>query len=505
MRIANNIPALTTLLTLRATDQQVVGAMRRLSTGSKINSAKDDPAGLSIANKLGIQISGLNRASQNSMDGVSLIQTADGSLDTVTNIIQRMRELAIQAAGDVLEPSDKSRIQLEINQLIQEINDNAYKTEFNRIKILNGEAHVLAQSLTSGGAPGDGVASVLYTGASLPPGHLRYTIDSPGLPAEIKLDPNALLGSDVTFRLNEVSVSISANDSPDDIRGKLGEAAELAALEIKYSGGVAFLANKAAGAEQTIDLTSTAMPAINARSTGTDAALSHVEYENSDGTPNAEFNSNVSVRSDGNQVTVAGPKGQIIRLGVKVFFSPAGTGPSGDDFVYGDGTYSAAAPPPYSDGTPVASAVDMVAVVKDYGPLYLQVGPNFNQHMPVSIPQLDSETLGFIEYTGGAAKIILDLGSTAGANKAISILDKALAGVTEARAWIGAYQNRLEQTVMNLDSASINMESARSRIQDTDMAYAMTEYTQFNVKYQAGIAILAQANQRPQQILSLLQ
>ncbi|MDR1560165.1 MAG: flagellin, partial [Clostridiales bacterium] len=144
MRIANNIPALTTALTLKATDRQLSGAMLRLSSGSKINSAKDDSAGLAIANKLSIQVSGLNRASQNSMDGISLIQTADGSMDGVSNILQRMRELAVQAANGVLEPSDKSKIQLEINQLIQEINDNANKTEFNKIKILSGETNTLS-------------------------------------------------------------------------------------------------------------------------------------------------------------------------------------------------------------------------------------------------------------------------------------------------------------------------------------------------------------------------
>jgi len=147
----------------------------------------------------------------------------------------------------------------------------------------------------------------------------------------------------------------------------------------------------------------------------------------------------------------------------------------------------------------------MLARVYDYGPLYLQVGPNFNQHMPLNIPRLDAETLGFIEYSGNGAKITLDYQSTAGANKAIGILDNAIASVSQVRSWLGAYQNRLEQTVMNLDSAGVNTAAARSRIQDTDMAAAMTEYTRYNVNYQAGIAILAQANQRPQQILSLLQ
>ena len=504
MRIANNIPALTTSITLNRSDRQVVGAMQRLSSGSKINSAKDDAAGLAIANKLSIQVTGLNRASQNSLDGISLIQTADGSLNEVVSILQRMRELAVQAANGVLDPSDKSQIQMEINQLVQEIQANANKTEFNKIKLMSGEANTLTDSLTAGGAFGDGIASVQYISPSAPPGFLKYTIDSPGFPAEVSLNPALLAGSDVTFMLNEVSVSISSADSISVIRGKLGDAANLAMMDLKYdSAGTAYFATKTAGSTQSINITSTALPAINTQSTGTNAIISNVSYVNPDDSPNMEFNTGLSIRTEGNQVTVSNAKGENIRLGLKVFFNPTGSGPSQADFVYGNGTYADV--PPYSAGSPVNAPINMLASVKGYGPLYLQVGPNFNHHMPVSIPRMDAETLGFIEYTGGAARITLDYQSTAGANKAISVLDKALADVTHVRSMMGAYQNRLEQTVLNLDSASVNMESSRSRIQDTDMAAAMAEFTQYNVMYQAGLAILAQANQRPQQILSLLQ
>ena len=294
MRIANNIPALNTALTLKSTDRLVVDAMQKISTGSKINSAKNDPAGLAIANKLGVQVTGLNRASQNSMDGISLIQTTDGSLNEVSNMIQRMRELAVQAASDVLDPSDKNKVQMEVNQLIEEINANSFRTEFNRIKVLSGEASFI-------------------------------------------------------------------------------------------------------------------VPMIAAESN------------------------------------------------------------------------------------------------QEIGPMYLQIGPNYNQHIPVNIPRLDSETLGLVEYSGDLMKIIPDLGSQTGASNAITIFDNALYEVSHVRSILGAYQNRLEHTVMNLDSASVNTEIARSRIQDTDMAASMTEYAQNNVRYQAGIAILSQANLRPQQILSLLQ
>ena len=496
MRIANNIPALETAITLRHTDRQVVGAMRQLSSGSKINSAKDDAAGLAIANKLGIQVTGLNRASQNTMDGVSLIQTADGALNEISAMLQRMRELAVQAANGVLAPSDKAKIQLEINQLVDEINANSSKIEFNKIKILSGEADTLTQSLTAADTYGDGIASVLSVSTSLPPGQLTYTINRPGLPAEAVLEQADLRadlkGHNITLTINEVGVEISQSDNWNTIVGKLTDAASLASLELRFdAAGAAHFATKAAGYAQEINITGTDITAIHAR--GLDA---DVEVTNFPGLVDAS--SGVSVRADGNQVTISDTKGQTIKLGLRVLFNPTVVPvppvPDARNFTY-------------SDGTPidVAVPINMIANVKDYGPLYLQIGPNFNEHLPVSIPRLDAESLGFMEHSGGAAKVILDYQSAAGASRAIGILDNAIADVSHVRAWLGAYQNRLEQTVMNLDSASINLESARSRIQDTDMAAAMSAFTQYNVSFQAGIAILAQANQRPQQILSLLQ
>ena len=514
MRIANNIPALDTNITLRRIDRQVAGAMRRLSSGSKINSVKDDAAGLAIANKLGIQVTGLNRASQNSMDGISMIQTADGYLNEVANMLQRMRELAVQAASGALNPADKTKIQMEVNQLIEEINLNADKAEFNKIKILSGEAYPISNGITAASAYADSIASVIYASPDAPPGFLRYTIDKPGFPAVASLDPGLLLHSDLTFTLNEVSVEITSADTIDTICGKLSDAANLASLELRYyppgPAGAAnrvYFSTKTAGSAQAVNIACAALTSIERQSNGTDAALKNVTFENPDGALNAAFNTGLSVRADGNQVTISNANGQSVRLALKVYFNPDGSpangAPSASHFVYGSGPNISEKPP--IAAPPASGTLDAAVNVKDYGPIYLQIGPNYNQHTQISVPRMDAESLGFIEHTSGAPKITLDYQSIAGASRAISVVDNAIADVTRARAWLGAYQNRLEQTVMNLDSASINMESARSRIQDTDMAAAMTEYTQYSVNYQAGIAILAQANQRPQQILSLLQ
>jgi flagellin len=487
--------------------------MRKLSTGVKINSAKDDAAGLAIANKLSMQTIGLNRASQNAMDGVSLIQTTDGALSVVMNMMQRMRELAVQAANGVLTPEDQSKIQTEADQLAQEISDNANKTEFNKIKVLSGESDTVARSMMGVGAgriSADRIASILALSENLSAGELFYTISRPALPAETTLNLSNLYLTDTAFAINSVSVDVRASDSMDDIRRKLAQACDLASVDLIYdASGIAYLATQGAGKEQRLVISSGNNPAINTNASGTDVVIDpgSVYLKNPDGTLNVEFNNAKSVTAKGNEITIATSNGRYVRLGVKVFFSlrPSPNGfPDPDDFVYGDGKSTDV--PPYSAGTSVISApIDLSVELRGYGPLYLQIGPSYNQHMPVRIPRVTAETLGFLEYKGGGSRFILDYQSPEGAARALGTIDQALGEVSSIRATLGAYQNRLEQTVTNVDTAALNTETARSRIQDTDIAKSMAEYTQMNVKYQAGVAILAQANQRPQQLLSLLQ
>lgn len=139
--IANNIPALQATTNLSKSNRVVAKAMNNLSIGTKINSAKDDAAGLAITNKLKAQLQGLQTASQNALDGISLIQTAEGALGEIHNMMQRMRELSVQAANDTLEAGDRANIQLEITNLEEEITSTSAKTEFNKIKILSGELY----------------------------------------------------------------------------------------------------------------------------------------------------------------------------------------------------------------------------------------------------------------------------------------------------------------------------------------------------------------------------
>jgi flagellin len=499
--------------------------MLKLSTGKKINSAKNDAAGLAIANKLGLQSIGLARASQNSMDGVSLLQTADGALDGVVNMIHRMRELALQAANGVLTPEDQSKIQAEVEEIVEEITANAMKTEFNKIKVLNGEASAVAelseQADPQGGvlALEDDISSVLFTSSSVPPGVLNYTVEKAGRPPEAEIKIADLEGFESSVRINGASVQISPDDDAAAIRGKLAEAANYANVEIKYKAQLGasgldydysalYIAGKRAGKGESLDvqIVSQTGASTASKTYGEDAILSNVSYLMPDGsTPNESFNSSMGILINGNDIRISASGSQAIRLSLKTFFFPKGNGDPNEDFVYDDMKIAGGNPPTIQEGTPIDSALPMKLTLQGYGRLYLQVGPNYNQHMPLNIPKVNSETLGLTEFRGGKTVMMMDFMSQEGASKAIGILDRALADVLAVRSSLGAYENRLNQTVKNLDFTAENTERSRSRLEDTDMAASMTAYTQLNVRYQAGIAILAQANQRPQQILSLLQ
>jgi flagellin len=508
--------------------------MQKLSTGVRINSAADDAAGLAISNKLSTQVTGLNRASLNAADGVSLVQTADGALSGVTNMLQRMRELAVQAASEALTPDDEAKIQGEINQLVMEINDNALRTDFNQIQLLNGEANRVALSRTGMSAPqtgypfadsvnvekntrpGDTIVSILYS--TLPIGYLEYQIDEAGRPPVVTLTRTQLeqlAANSETLIINELRIEFAPDDDWPAIRAKMAQATSVVGLQLKYDGDDMYLATVLAGSKQQLRVTST-NGAIDENEFGTDARLSNIKLIDELEGEDTSFAASMGVLADGNNVTVVGADGFRIDLGIRVYFDPTIPG----NFVYGNGTYTGDSPrptdptgtppggfptAPYANGYPIDTPIIMHGVMTTHGSVMLQVGANYNQDMPVNIPRTDAESLGFVEYVGGKQVILLDYTSLAGATLAISAVDDALAKVTTTRANLGAYQNRLDQTMVNLGNAAQNTEAARSRILDTDMASAMMELTQENVRYQAGIAILAQANQRPQQVLSLMQ
>ncbi len=479
MRIGVNVPSLNAYSNMKKAYNKLSIATNDLSSGIRLNSSKVDPAALAIANKMQMQHLGLVQASQNTSNGVSLVQTAEGALGQVEDMIQRIRELAVFAANDTNETDDREKMQGEINQLINEIDAISTRTEYNKIKVLNGEGERLIRAKDM---------NVLSLSEHTPYGDLKFTADS--LATQAKYDTStatswtaadSIAYQGKTISVNGFSFTIEASDTPASINQKFLEAGAFTGVTFSND-----LAND-------IPITEAISPVYGSKSelriTSTDnALLEKLGVVTSDGAipPNYthnitagedatitldttdSFTTNATYKADGNTITIRDSQGVEVRLKLD--------------------PNMATKPAP---GAPV----DMILTTKP-GSLVIQIGPNKDMGMLLNIPKVNSETIG-IER--------MDVLTSKSATNSIDIADEALSRISEIRSRLGAYQNRMEHAVASLDGTAVDTEMSLSRIRDTDMAKAMTEYSKNNVIYQAGNSILAQSNMRPQSILQLMQ
>ncbi|MBQ9391458.1 MAG: flagellin [Lachnospiraceae bacterium] len=457
MKINNNIPALITNRQLLRNENSLSKTMERLSTGLKINHASDDPSGLAISGKMKAQIDGLDRSSRNASDGISVIQTADGALNEVTSMIQRMRELAIQAANGITEQGDKEAIQSEIDSLKSEIDRIATSTEFNTKTLLDGSINTRIYA--------DHI-SRQQSSQTVASGQYNLTIDTAATKANIA--SGITIGDSLEISAAEagtVSINGAVVELKEGMRGQeiyqaLREASEVGEATISDYGEPLEIESVAYGADAELaiefsndDLANKfGLPKSSAQS-GNNAKITIDRT--------SDFSNQATYSVEGNKVIITDQGGFEIS-----FLAEAGyTG-------------------------------DIKMNVTDVGPMDLQIGANEGQYMTVRIPATDTEHM-YIDD--------VDVTTVNGAKRALDKLSDALDYINKARADLGAYQNRLESSVANLDETSENMTSAMSRISDADMAKEMTEYTKYNVLSQSSTSALSQANELPQLALQLLQ
>lgn len=482
MKINANMLALVTNKRLHYVENTVQASMERLSSGLKLNHAKDNPAGMAISNKMRAQIAGLDRASNNASDAIAAVRIADGALNEVSNMMQRMRELAVQAGNDTNSLEDKQAIQAEIEALKEEVDRIARDTEYNEMPILDGSlsARVYTENVTR-----------VSTSDTVAPGDYKLTIDEKAKKAEIAVDARISstdntnkVGVDGTVSINGYSVEISAEDTFSEVFGKLRDAAEIGAAELKENEtGQLQIVSKDYGSTAAVKLSFSSEEIANALGfTGVNkhSQTGEIVYgtENPDGTwdipqgedakitlntdeTQSEFSTTATATADGNRVIIKDKTGFEISFLV-------------------DDEY--------------AGAVDLR--VTDIGTMRIHIGANEDQNMIISVPEISTESL-YIDD--------VDVTTMGGADKALVRLDEALKAVSDARSKLGAYENRLDYTETSLDAFHENMTGAQSRLADTDMAEEMTIYTQQNVLNQAAISVLTQANDMPQQVLQLLQ
>lgn len=506
MRINNNISAVIANNQLSKTENKLSKSLERLSSGLKINRAADDPAGMAISQKMRTQIRGLSRASQNSLDGISVVETAEGALSEVASMLQRMRELAVQAGNDSYTEEDKGAIQQEAEALSTEIDRISKDTEFNKITLLDGSldqkgytnnssvkistfsssVDVAKYSITVDGiaakavAEGEAIDAATYSS-------LVKTSVTPGAPDELTSDAKG------SIIINGTTITLEEGDTGQAVVEKLREGCEVAGVkfllvdvsaplipdEIENGGykettdtfnfqdTLKFVfVSEEYGSSEKIEIswsnpalsdllglpdTSTVVP------TGKDAIVK-VNYTDEG------FDKSATVSADGTKVMITDRNGFSMELLVNVDTAVEGKNVELD--ITGAGT------------------------------LTLQVGANEGQIIDIKIPEISTCSLG-IEN--------LNYITSAGANKALEKLDAAISKVSAVRSQLGAYQNRLEHANGSLAISEENMTSALSRIEDVDMAEEMATYTQLNVLSQAGTSMLAQANDLPKTVLQLLQ
>lgn len=473
-------------------------ALERLSSGYRINRASDDAAGMAISRKMKTQIEGLERASMNSSDGISVIQTAEGALNEVTSMLQRMRELSVQAANGVNTTQDRMSIQDELNQLEMEIQRISDTTEFNTKTLLNG--NIDKNSYTNNTS-----VELIYTTDSVESIDYNMTITTDprqavlvaGVPSigeisEEEVGKVTINGYDVYMTEGmEIDTCFSVIRNLCDqmnIKAFFGDgldpeaSAETAGYEeVDIGAGNLIFMSNAYGSKQSITVQCN-NPAL-AEALGLSTVSVTAYGVDADCELGEGFSSTATVSSDGDIIYVKDSNDFEMRFQVK---------PGASETSFTDATADGLTEQSMVEG----AGLESITTLLEAGPMYLQVGANEDQTMEVKIPRVDPVTLGIAN---------VNVCTQEGAEDAITAYDNAVNEVSKIRAKLGAYQNRLEHTIANLDVTGQNMTESMSRIEDVDMAEEMTNYTQQSVLEQAGTSMLAQANERPQNVLQLLQ
>lgn len=558
MRINHNIASLNTYRQLTGNQAATNKNIEKLSSGFRINRAGDDAAGLAISEKMRSQVRGLDMASKNAQDGISLIQTAEGALNETHSILQRMRELANQSANGTNTDADRSALQDEMNQLTSEINRIGNTTEFNTQKLLNGgigsgdgakvtqatnakltsDTAVTATTIAAGKITVDGTTFDL-SGTDLSDGAATPAFNGANAVANLG---NITAGGkklsdlvDITEAGGKFTFTAKSSGSTSEIKF---DAAGATALGIT---GANPTSSKGApttierhGLEATTDLTAAATTITKGSSlkftVGTDSAVEVVlndgaadkVYKTDDPDANVAKAAMDDLVKDLNAaLQKAGLDGKVsasLSQDNKIQFISE----TGKDITVAGGTGAALTALGY-DGTETIGNVDQVVGPGAQGSGFstkFQIGANKGQSMSLGISDMRSAALGITgnagqqgftktnSVTNGTNDIqseaALNISTKEDASNSIEVLDKAINKVSGERAKLGAVQNRLEHTINNLGTASENLTAAESRIRDVDMAKEMMEQTKNNILAQAAQAMLAQSNSQPQGVLQLL-
>lgn len=600
-------------------DKRVAASTKKLSSGYKINSAADNAAGLAIARRMNAQIKSLQEANQSANDGLSALNTADGAMAEIHDILQRMNELAIQSANGTNADSDRTMIQTEIDQLVSEIDRIAKTTEFNSQNLLDGSFALKAYTNIDNVkvmSHTEGVATGTYVIGQLKYYHYEDMTTRYSTEETKEKDPDGKV-VDIKYELKEEQKTekerYEVNNEKDLLKNNLVTSASISMYEKKADGtGIDQVKAFPDGSKVTVEdgnivikaqgdfemkisvndrvpihnasdkptTSSISTTAVNKNPGAVDSITTTYKNEATGGTvvtttsfSSVECYRNIAVKGDdGKRYTISelnffknvdsageeltdpkldiytdykGDKGNSLKDDFAKYFKEQNPGCSVSiEGVTWDGTNTftvtyktkdaktgvetdhTADFELYKDTNEYGAEMATQKTLDDYlytktmttrteytigsnqpddclkidvtgmGPMIVQVGANAGQYMELEIPSMSAENLGVDK---------VDLTTEESARLAIDDVSDAIVQLSAIRSRIGAYSNRLEHTITNLDTTEENITAAYSRIMDVDMATEMTEYSTVQVLVQASTSMLAQANERPQQVLQLLQ
>jgi flagellin len=513
VRVNTNVDAFEAQRNIGLVSMDFSKAVQQLSSGLRINSAADDAAGLAISQKLQTQIKGFDQGGRNAQDAISMIQTGESALSTTESILQRMRQLSVQASNDTYTTQDRQNIQSEVNQLISEIDRISQQTDFNTKKLLNGSAG--GAQAAGGGADVKGL--IVQAGVVIA---TQFTISATTNATKSAVEAASAQGS---FFTQASSITITGAVGTQTFTAQAGESLQDFFQVVNNSGiGVTM------GVDQ--NTTNGNVQIVNnffGINTGTGQVITGPDAVTV--VDNGQTFRKGTVFTGGPEaVTVKGATGDFATTGLCMQFSSATTQVgqvSGTNGVFSAGTATNAT---LTITTAAGGTIGLVAqglnsdivngagiaggivltlstpgnlssndtfTVKQNSALQYHVGANANQTISLEINSANSQALGVTS---------LNVQTQKDAEASITQLDRAIQQVSQARANMGAVINRLTNSLNNDQSSQENALGANSRIEDVNVAQETVQFTRDQILLQAGTSILAQANQAPSSLLSLL-
>jgi flagellin len=487
--INTNISALAAQGSLRKTGLSQATAMERLSTGIRINNAKDDAAGLAISTRMTANIRGIAAAIRNANDGISLTQTAEGSLNAIGDNLQRIRELAVQSSNTGNNSSDRSAMNAEASQLIAEIDRVANNSMFNGIKLLDGSFQNQSLQVGAGNDSNDRITITIASakastlgvgsGSSYSSSVVGNTAQTVALAVGTMSINGVQVGASQSDGVSNAAPTISAISTANAINAVSGQTKVTATIVETSVVGVAATTFGTAIASGEVVINGVNIGALGVAG---NAVTRGSQMAGAINAVSSQTGVTATFAADG-AITLKAVDGRNIEVS-KTAAAGAAIGITG-----------------------LASATGTTTVTRG------SVKLSSSDQSGITIGGVTADVLAATGLAAGAATVTttqgagvssLNLTTAAGSQSALSILDNAINAITDARAAMGAYQNRLTASISNLETTSMNLQASRSRILDTDYAKETTNLAKSQIITQAATAMLAQANQSAQSVLALL-